>query len=521
LPHLTLVHHLLETSAQSFPDKAAVVHESVRTPFVEVNARSNALAHFFIQNRLGPGERVALLMENCLEYVVSYYGTLKAAAISVPLNSEIKPEALRSLLIELEPKWIISTSRFERVLHGTDLNDIGLDGLILKSPSLAWSGKPFHVVDLEELFKAENRLNPALDIQPEDIASIIYTSGSTGRAKGVMLSHRNIVTNTLSICEYLHLSERDIQMVILPFFYVMGKSLLNTHFAVGGTVVINNKFAFPAAVLNEMVAEEITGFSGVPSTYAYLLHRSPLAAFRDKLNSLRYCSQAGGHMSRAIKENLRQVLPAHTQIYVMYGTTEAAGRLAYLDPSRFSDKMDSIGQAIPGVGLRIVEENGNEAQPGHMGELVASGPGIMQGYWKDSGATLHALVRGCYHTGDQAYQDAEGFIFVVGRKDDQLKVGGHRVSPREIEDILMESGLLIETVVLGLPDDLLDCRLVACAVAKNGDMGSQLLSFCASRLSKFKIPSSIQFVRLLPKNAAGKIDRTKCLEFFSQTSISQ
>jgi long-chain acyl-CoA synthetase len=404
------------------------------------------------------------------------------------------------------------------VLHGTDLNDIGLEGLALKSPSLSWSGRPFRVVDLEDLLNAESLPNPAIEVWPENLASILYTSGSSGRAKGVVLSHRNIVSNTLSICEYLKLTGNDIQMVVLPFFYVMGKSLLNTHFAAGGTVVLNNKFAFPATVLKEMVSEQVTGFSGVPSTYAYLLHRSPLAAFRDQLGSLRYCSQAGGHMSRAVKEDLRKTLPAHTEIYVMYGTTEAAGRLSYLDPLRYADKMDSIGRAMPGVSLSILAEDGNPVQPGQIGELVASGPGIMQGYWKDPEATRTVLVGGCYHSGDQAYQDAEGFTFLVGRKDEQLKVGGHRVSPHEIEDILMESGLLVEAVVLGLPDALLDHRLVACVVAKNGDSDQQLLSFCASRLPKFKIPSPIKFVRALPKSTSGKVDRSKCLEAFTQAN---
>ena len=172
--------------------------------------------------------------------------------------------------------------------------------------------KPLYFCNILILLKSKpdsNDSNINNPIEQSNLASIICTSGSTGKPKGVMLSHANIVSNTHSICQYLELSAQDIQMVVLPFFYVMGKSLLNTHFAVGGTIVINNKFAFPVTVVNQMIDEQVTGFSGVPSTYAHLLHRSPLAKVRDKLASLRYCSKAGGHMSRPIKKELRSVLP--------------------------------------------------------------------------------------------------------------------------------------------------------------------------------------------------------------------
>src|SRR6185369_3866328 len=185
--------------------------------------------------------------------------------------------------------------------------------------------------------------------------------------KGVMLSHGNIVANTWSIVQYLNLTEKDIQMVVLPFFYVMGKSLLNTHFAVGGTVVVNNSFAYPASVIRQMAAERVTGFSGVPSTYAYLLHRSPLFSFRDRLESLRYCTQAGGHMSREIKEKLLRALPSHTRLYIMYGATEAAARLTYVEPERLASKFESIGRAIPGVTVRVLDEKGQEVPTGEPG----------------------------------------------------------------------------------------------------------------------------------------------------------
>jgi acyl-CoA synthetase (AMP-forming)/AMP-acid ligase II len=424
---------------------------------------------------------------------------------------------LKALLLEIEPKAILSTSKFEKLLEVTGVNDGHVQELIVKTPQLKWSSKSFNMTNLEELMQGSGVSDPSIQIKDTDLASIIYTSGSTGRSKGVMLTHRNIVSNTMSNCQYLCLTQDDIQMVVIPFYYVMGKSLLNTHFAVGGTLVINNKFAFPAAVLNEMISEKVTGFSGVPSTYAFLLHRSPLAAYREKLSSLRYCSQAGGHMSRVIKEGLRKSLPEHTRIYIMCGATEAAARLSYLDPPRFEAKMDSIGKAIPGVILKVLNEKGEEVSIGHVGELVACGDNIMQGYWKDPEMTAKVLDQNGYHTGDLCYQDGEGFFYLLGRKDSLLKVGGRRVNPLEVEDVPLGTGLLIEANVFGLPDELLGHRLVALATPKNEDCKpGEILNLCASKLPRYEVPSEIKFVRSLPKSASGKIDSGKCLELFNR-----
>jgi len=514
----TLIHNFLEESATSFPDKIALIHEDVRTTYAQINAQANQLAKWLINQGVKKGDRVALILENCLEYVVSYYGVLKSGATVVPLSSDLKPDGLKPLLGELESKVAISSSRFERLLQATDLTPLKIRSLLLKEPKLEWSSVPLSVFAWEDLIRDEQSPNLEIPIAESALASIIYTSGSTGIPKGVMLSHKNIVSNTNSICQYLHLTDNDIQMVVLPFFYVMGKSLLNTHFAVGGTVVINNKFAYPASVIKQMVDEQVTGFSGVPSTYAYLLHRSPLANYRDKLTSLRYCSQAGGHMSRQIKEKLRQVLPEHTKIYIMYGATEASARLTYLEPDRFEDKMGSIGKSIPGVTIRVMNDIGQELPNGQIGEIVGNGPNIMQGYWKDTQATARVLDHNGYHTGDLGYQDEEGYFYVAGRKDNLLKVGGHRINPQEIEDALMETGLVIEAVVLGVPDALLGHKLIAVAVPKNGDcIENLILGDCAERLPRYKLPSEVKLVRALPKSTSGKIDQTKCLRLVIQS----
>ena len=513
-----LIHHFLEQSAQRFPNKIALIHEDVRATYAQINSNANQLAHWLINQGITKGDRVALVLENCLEYVVSYYGVLKAGAVVAPLCSDLKPDGLSQLLGELVPKVIISSSKFERLLQVDDLAPFNIQSLILKNPELKWSSTPFSVFSWEDLIGNEVSLNPDVSIDELDVANIIYTSGSAGNPKGAVLSHRNIVSNVNSICKYLYLTEKDIQMVVIPFYYVMGKSLLNTHIAVGGTVVINNKFAFTASVIKQMVDEQVTGFSGVPSTYAYLLHRSPLARYRDSFDSLRYCSQAGGHMSKKHKEKLRQVLPKHTKIYIMYGATEASARLTYLEPERFKDKLDSIGKPVSGVTLRILDEKGKEVPIGQTGELVAAGPNIMQGYWKDVKSTSEVLDKNGYHTGDLGYQDKEGYFYVSGRKDNFLKVGGHRINPREIEDVLMETELVIEAAVLGIPDELLGHKLVAAVTPKNEDCNTdQILSICSEKLPRYKLPGEINLVRALPKNTSGKFDRTRCLELVNET----
>ncbi len=508
-----LIHHFLEKSAKRFPDKIALVHEDVRATYAAINSQANRLARCLSGRGVAKGQRVVFIFKNSLEYVVSYYGILKSGAVAVPLSTDLKPDGLQRLLDELQPSAVIASSRFERLLKAVELGSLNIGLLIIDKPRLAWSDAAVECIQLEAVTAEGPAADCGLPIDKTQLASIIYTSGSTGSAKGVMLSHDNIVANTRAICQYLQLSEKDIQMVVLPFFYVMGKSLLNTHFAVGGTVVVNNKFAYPASVVQQMLAEQVTGFSGVPSTYAYLLHRSPLKKYRERLKSLRYCSQAGGHMAQPLKRQLRDSLPAHTKIFIMYGATEAAARLSYLDPQRFEDKMGSIGKPIAGVEIRVLDSEGRPVPAGQPGELVASGPNIMQGYWKDAAATQKVLTRHGYRTGDLGYRDADGYLFVSGRRDHLLKVGGHRVNPQEVEEALLATGLTIEAVVVGMADPLLGTRLIAVAVPANGQCTEQdVMRACAEKLPKHKLPAEVKLLRALPKDASGKINRQMCVQ---------
>ena len=224
-------------------------------------------------------------------------------------------------------------------------------------------------------------------------------------------------------------------------------------------------------------------------------------------------------MAATLKKELRKTLPLHTRIIIMYGATEASARLTYLDPEFFDSKMGSIGKPIPGVTISVLDEMGKAVPDGVEGELVAKGPNIMRGYWKDPLDTARVIDQNGYHTGDIGYRDSQGFLYVQRRKDGLLKVGGHRINPVEVEDFLLSTDLLIESAVLGLPDPLMGTRLVAVVVPKEENCQNKvLMERCANALPSHKCPSELLIVRALPKNANGKIDRDKCAELAAKSA---
>jgi len=516
-----LLHQFLEQSGEQQPDKVAIIHDSDRITYGVLKLLVARFAGQLRANGIVKGDRIVVLLENSIDYVIAYYAILKVGAVVTPLDPGLKPEGLQYLIDDLEPAAVIANFKCERLLKAVTFGKSPLKLLVIGAPKLQWGDVSVPVLTFQECLADAPVTIIRDDLLPSDLASIIYTSGSTGRPKGVMLSHGNIVSNTKAICQSLSLTQSDIQMVVLPFFYVMGKSLLNTHVAAAATIVINNRFLYPADVVKQMIDEQVTSFSGVPSTYAYLLNRSPLASCRDKLNALRYCSQAGGHMAATLKRSLRRALPDHTQIYIMYGATEASARLTSLDPAFFESKIESVGKPIFQVTIRILDDQGCEVPAGMEGELVASGPNIMQGYWKNPQETARALSVHGYHTGDIGYSCPEGFFYIVRRKDGLLKVGGHRINPIEIEDYLIATDQLIEIAVVPVPDPLSGNKLIALAVPKEEKCSaSTLLKQCAAGLANHKRPAKIVLVRNLPKNTSGKIDREQCIEIAKGTLSS-
>jgi acyl-CoA synthetase (AMP-forming)/AMP-acid ligase II len=507
-----LINHFLERSAQAHPGRIAVVHGDVRMSYEDLDKRANGLAQSLVSLGMKPGDRCVLLCENRVEFIIAYYGIFKAGGIAAPLSPDEQTAALSKVLASLQPAMVIVSQRaFDALLPALPPSCRALVRIGPPSPAAG----PVPSVSFNEASRALSRLDTVAAAKADDVATIVFTSGSTGTPKGVMLTHENTVANTGAIVDYLHLTHHDIQMVVLPFFYVYGTSLLNTHIAAGGELVINNNLAYPATVVQMMIDEKVTGFAGVPATYAHMVHRSPLARFRESLGSLRYCTQAGGHMAVSLKRQLRTILPDHVALFIMYGATEATARITYLPPERLLDKIESIGIPLSGIVLAIRDESGQPVPPGEVGELVVRGPNIMRGYWQDPEATDRVLDKHGYHTGDLGYADHEGFLYVVGRKDSQVKVGGVRINPQEVENALLDTGLIIEAAVGQVADAMLAHALCAVVVTREAATTEQdIRKALGQLLDRRKVPSHIILAPHLLKTATGKIDRTKTIQTY-------
>jgi acyl-CoA synthetase (AMP-forming)/AMP-acid ligase II len=332
----------------------------------------------------------------------------------------------------------------------------------------------------------------------------MFTSGTTGKPNAVKVSHRNIIANTQSIVQYLQLSANDKMMVVLPFHYCFGTSLLHTHLRAGATLVLNNTFQYVEQVLNRVNAYGCTGFAGVPSVYQQLLSHSSLQPYH--LETLRYVQQAGGKLPDKFIRQLIDILPSQASLFIMYGQTEATARLSFLPPERLHDKLGSIGRGIPGVKLQVVNANVEPVAAGEIGEIVAEGDNVALGYLVPD-PSKQPFRNGKLYSGDMAYYDEEGFIYVVGRTSDFLKPSGFRVSAASIENAVAELAGIREVAVIGIPHAKMGEAAKAFVVAAaNQELSAEnIISHCRRVLPIYAVPQEIEFLNELPKSSAGKV----------------
>jgi acyl-CoA synthetase (AMP-forming)/AMP-acid ligase II len=501
-----LLQGYLQQAVEKNPDKDVLIYGSTRLSYAGLEQAAQALGAWLQSLGLQPGFRVIVLTDDPFEYIASYFGVLIGAGVVVGANTQTSVKALTFTVSDSEASVVLANGKYTRVLRDALPNCKTVVALAVSSLQENTIPTPNIQADLTTILSAQIYADRVFR-SPCDLAQIIYTSGTTGKPKGVMLRHANLTANTDSTVQYLSMTEKDRGMAVLPFFYSYGNSVMLTHIAAGGSLVVNQSFMYPNVILQEMLEQQVTGFFGVPSTYAILLHRSSITKF--KFPALRYITQAGAAMSPQLVKQLQAVFPG-VEIFVMYGQTEAAPRLSYLPSEEVVNRPGSIGKAIPGVNLTLRDIEAREVEQGEIGEIVAQGDNIMAGYWQREKETAEVLRPEGLWTGDLARSDEEGFLYIVSRKSDIIKSGSHRIGPKEIEDTLAEHPAVHEVAVVGIKDEILDERIRACVVLKDGEKTTdrEMIKFCRRLLPAFKVPQEVVFYEALPKTETGKIKKT-------------
>ncbi|WP_119718320.1 class I adenylate-forming enzyme family protein [Cognatilysobacter tabacisoli] len=479
-------------------DRIAIADGERRCSYGQFWAQARTLAAQLRSAGLTPGDRVAIVLPNRIEAATAVYGTWLAGGVAVPLNAQARARDFAPWLRHCDARVIV---------HEHDNVDV--------AKALQALDAPPHAIALEADSGFVDRLGDSHGVRtPDDpaaVALILYTSGTTGAPKGVTLSHGNLLANAEAVVGYLGLGPDDSVLDVLPFYYAYGASVLHTHLMCGARVVLAPSMLFPHLVVDALRRERVTGFSAVPSTFALLLDRGHLDAL--KAPALRYLTQAGGAMSPALTRRVRDALPG-PRLFVMYGQTEATSRLTYLSPERLDDKPGSVGRALTGVEIAVLREDGRPASIDEEGEVCARGPNVMLGYWHSPDATAAALRDGWLHTGDLGRLDADGDLFLAGRRSDMIKTGAHRVNPADVEEAIAELPWVIEAAVVGIDDAVLGQVIMACVVVSDlpDRADDRIRAHCRAQLAPYKVPKFVQFIDALPRTASGKVRRIQLTE---------
>ncbi|TRC71381.1 AMP-binding protein [Mesorhizobium sp. WSM4307] len=507
-----LLHDYLAHSAGRLGDKVALVCGKQRVTYGELEARANAIATDLAASGVARGDRVMIFADNTVETVVSFWAVLKANAVVCIVNPLTKSDKLDYLLNDCLPAALITDAHLHSIfreparscpslLRTIVSGSIDDDELSRLPQAIRW-----------DIAVAAGAAPPARRCIDIDLAAIIYTSGSTGEPKGVMLTHRNMMTACASIASYLELAEDEVILNVLPLAFDYGLYQMVMAFRTGARLVLERSFAFPAQVLGLIRQEGVTGFPGVPTIFAAL---SELKSLKDQdFSSIRYVTNTAAALPLKHILMLRELFSS-ARIYSMYGLTECK-RCTYLPPEDLARKPLSVGIAIPNTEMWIVDEHDRRVGPGVVGQLVIRGATVMKGYWGKPEATARKLKPGplpgeqVLYTGDYCRMDAEGYLYFVSRGDEIIKSRGEKVAPKEVENVLMDIPGVREAAVIGVPDELLGQAVKAFVVMENGrTIGEKQLQMeCQKRLENFMVPKSIVVVASLPMTDTGKLKKT-------------
>lgn len=538
-PEGMLLHHVLEGAADQFPNRPAILFPAAvgkrllagRMTFRDLENSANRFANALTRLGVQKGDRVALILPNSPQFVISFFGALKVGAIVIAFNPMYTPSEIERQLNDCAAETVVTMTKFYPAVKQVQPNT-GVTRVITTNIK-----EYFHPVvrDLFTVFKEKKEgfrvpldkrdysfkmmLNsvgaerPAVNIKADDVALLQYTGGTTGVPKGAMLTHHNLVSNCLQCAAWRTdtVPGHEAALCIIPFFHVYGLQLgMISNLYSGGALILFPKFDLEQALL-AIDHYQPTVFPGVPSIYIAILNNPEV--HKHNLHSIRVCLSGSAPLPEQVQVGFE--LLSGGRLIEGYGLTESSP-MTHANPIFGERRVGSIGLPVPGTAARIVdpESPAVELPLGSVGELAVRGPQVFKGYWNRRDETARTLCDGWLITGDIARMDEDGYFYIVERKKDLISVGGLKVFPRDVEEVLFRHPAVKEATVIGVAHNEMGEVPKAFVVLKQGEtvLASELVEFMHRHLAKYKVPRQIEFREALPKTAVGKVLRRQLVE---------
>jgi len=477
-----------DESVERFGEFVSLAFEGREWTNVEQQAMANRFAHALRRLGLGPGDPAVVLLPNCPEVLQAYRAILALGGVIVPVVFLLSPEEVRHILADSEAKVVVTAPEFLGKVEGFRGPIVLVGG---GAGGLSW----------DDLVAGQAGQISVADRRDDDLAVILYTAGTTGRPKGVALSHANLAGNARSVASLYELDRTEWTLMVLPLSHSYGLTVMNAGHILGTKGVLLRWFN-PEAVLDTIQRYRAQSMAGVPTMFVYLLNYPDAGRF-DTSSMLSWGSGAAP-LPIEIVEPFEKKFGG--RLLEGYGLTEAS---PVVSAHRYSGvrKLGSVGQAIPGVEIAILDEADHSVASGEVGEVCVRGPNVMQGYYRLPDETAAAVRHGWLYTGDMGRLDEDGYLYIVERKKDLIIRGGFNIYPREVEEVLYAHPAVAEAAVVGMRDPVMGEEALAYVALKPGASADAegLLEFCRTHLARYKTPKRIQFLESLPKSPIGKI----------------
>ncbi len=504
---------LLDIAQHRFPEKTALISHDRLCTYTLLRERVRRLMNGFLKMAVCKGDRVAAMMMNRSELIEVYLASVSVGAMFMPINFRLQEAELKFILEEAQPRVLLCEQRYSNLLEKIAAE------LSFAPPhcfTISDLPGPREAGSYEELLASNTPQVQAQSLDSQDPCQLMYTSGTTGRPKGVMLSHQNVIWNSLNMLQVRRDRPEDVALIVGPLFHT---AALNSHYtsrlALGATTVIMSSFD-PLGMMELVERQRVTVVSGTPTMFVILTEKCRPGQF--DTSSVSTLTSGSDKLPDHVKRTVLEYFPNAKGIFDVYGSTECSPCVTTLTAEESLRKTGCVGRPLAFLQVKLLDETGREVPRGERGEVAVRGPNVMLGYYNQPEETAKVLKNGWLHTGDLAVADEDGALYIIDRMKDLIITGGENVSPREVEEVLFSHPCVLKTAVVGVPDHKWGEKICAAVVLREGCQANEkeLQQYCKSRVAGFKVPKKFLFLDRLPESATGKVQKSKLLNLLTE-----